>query len=73
MSGWGCWVSTAQTQSWAHFYRSLMASEARHYGAYWLLATGRFARAEVEARVETLATAESEILSTLHPQPRIHS
>ena len=57
----------------AHFYRSLMASEARHYGAYWLLATGRFARAEVEARVETLATAESEILSTLHPQPRIHS
>lgn len=57
----------------AHFYCSLMASEARHYGAYWVLATGRFPRAEVEARLETLAVAESEILSTLHPHPRIHS
>ncbi len=57
----------------AQFYRSLMASEARHYGAYWVLATGRFPRSVVEARLATLAAAESEILSTLHPQPRIHS
>ncbi len=57
----------------AQFYRSLMASEARHYGAYWVLATGRFPQVEVDARLGELAAAESEILSTLHPQPRIHS
>lgn len=57
----------------AQFYRSLMASEARHYGAYWVLATGRFPRAEVDARLGELAAAESAILSTLHLEPRIHS
>jgi tRNA-(ms[2]io[6]A)-hydroxylase len=57
----------------ARFYRSLMASEARHYGAYWLLATGRFPRAEVDARLVDLAEAESAILATLHPEPRVHS
>ncbi|MGB3137469.1 MAG: tRNA-(ms[2]io[6]A)-hydroxylase [Nodosilinea sp.] len=57
----------------AHFYRSLIASEARHYGAYWVLATDRFSRPQVEDRLERLAAAESDILSTLHPQPRVHS
>lgn len=57
----------------ASFYRSLMASEARHYGAYWVLATGRFPRPEVEARLAELAKAESAILATLHPEPRVHS
>ncbi|WP_035987829.1 tRNA-(ms[2]io[6]A)-hydroxylase [Leptolyngbya sp. KIOST-1] len=57
----------------AHFYCSLMASEARHYGAYWVLATERFPRPEVEDRLIALATAESSILATLHPLPRIHS
>lgn len=57
----------------ASFYRSLMASEARHYGAYWVLATGRFPRPEVEARLAELAEAESAILATLHPEPRVHS
>lgn len=57
----------------ASFYRSLMASEARHYGAYWVLATGRFPRPEVEVRLAALAEAESAILATLHPEPRVHS
>lgn len=57
----------------AKFYRSLMASEARHYGTYWVLATGRFPRAEVDDRLAELAEAESAILSTLHPEPRVHS
>jgi tRNA 2-(methylsulfanyl)-N6-isopentenyladenosine37 hydroxylase len=57
----------------AQFYRGLMASEARHYGIYWLLATTYFDRAVVDRRLETLAIAESELLSTLHPEPRIHS
>lgn len=57
----------------AKFYRSLMASEARHYGAYWVLATTYFDRNVVLERLETLAIAESELLSTLYPEPRIHS
>ncbi len=54
-------------------YRGLMASEARHYGAYWLLADTYFERSVVTQRLETLSTVESQILATLHPEPRIHS
>lgn len=57
----------------AQFYRGLMASEARHYGIYWTLATTYFDRATVTERLEELAAIESELLSTLYPQPRIHS
>lgn len=57
----------------ARFYGGLMASEARHYGAYWVLATTYFARTEVESRLEVLSVAESDLLATLHPEPRIHS
>lgn len=57
----------------AQFYRGLMASEARHYGVYWTLATTYFDREIVATRLEELAIAESELLATLHPVPRIHS
>ncbi|MBD1924969.1 tRNA-(ms[2]io[6]A)-hydroxylase [Trichocoleus sp. FACHB-90] len=57
----------------AKFYRSLMASEARHYGVYWVLANTYFERDVVKERLEELAIAESELLETLHPEPRIHS
>jgi tRNA 2-(methylsulfanyl)-N6-isopentenyladenosine37 hydroxylase len=57
----------------AAFYRSLMASEARHYGVYWVLADESYDRAVLTKRLEELAAVESEILATLHPQPRIHS
>ncbi|MEO1095281.1 MAG: tRNA isopentenyl-2-thiomethyl-A-37 hydroxylase MiaE [Cyanobacteria bacterium J06638_28] len=57
----------------AKFYRSLMASEARHYGAYWVLATTYFDRTIVDDRLVALSQAESELLATLHPEPRIHS
>ena len=55
------------------FYRGLMASEARHYGAYWLLATELCDRERVNQRLVELAAIESDILSTLHPEPRVHS
>jgi tRNA 2-(methylsulfanyl)-N6-isopentenyladenosine37 hydroxylase len=55
------------------FYRDLMASEARHYGAYWILATTYFEVAIVTQRLEELAAIESELLATLYPEPRIHS
>lgn len=57
----------------ARFYRGLMASEARHYGAYWVIAMTYCDRSEVEARLESLAQVESDLLATLHPEPRIHS
>ncbi len=57
----------------AKFYRSLMASEARHYGIYWLLANSYFDREIVEQRLEELAEFESNLLVSLHPEPRIHS
>ena len=57
----------------AAFYRGLMASEARHYGAYWVLATTYFETDVVKARLEELAEFESSILAELHPQPRVHS
>lgn len=57
----------------AAFYRGLMASEARHYGIYWSLAVAYGDRHLVNQRLEELAIIESDILSTLHPEPRIHS
>lgn len=57
----------------AKFYRGLMASEARHFGVYWVLADTYFDRAVFTQRLEELAVVESQLLSTLHPQPRIHS
>jgi tRNA-(ms[2]io[6]A)-hydroxylase len=57
----------------AAFFRGLMASEARHYGLYWTLATTYFERNEVNQRLQELAAVESALLATLHPEPRIHS
>jgi tRNA-(ms[2]io[6]A)-hydroxylase len=57
----------------ARFYQSLMASEARHYGAYWVLATTYFEVETVNQRLDELATVEGELLATLYPEPRVHS
>lgn len=57
----------------AKFYHGLMASEARHYGIYWVLADTYFERSVVTGRLSELAIVESQLLSTLHPEPRIHS
>ena len=57
----------------ARFYHSLMASEARHYGIFWILANNEFPRDVVNSRLRELAQAESQILASLHPEPRIHS
>jgi tRNA-(ms[2]io[6]A)-hydroxylase len=57
----------------AKFYQGLMASEARHYGIYWVLATTYFEPSVVGQRLEELAMVESQLLSTLHSEPRIHS
>ncbi len=54
-------------------YSELLSSEARHFCLYWTLSEERFERAMIIPRLEELAQAESEILSKLHPQPRMHS
>jgi tRNA-(ms[2]io[6]A)-hydroxylase len=69
----GLLASHCPDQELACFYRGLMASEARHYGIYWVLATTYHDRDVVSQRLEELATVESELLATLHPEPRIHS
>ncbi|MFM7362173.1 MAG: tRNA-(ms[2]io[6]A)-hydroxylase [Cyanobium sp.] len=40
----------------------LLASEARHFGLYWVLAERRFPRAELTARLEELAAEETRLL-----------
>jgi len=57
----------------ARFYRGLRASEARHYGVYWLLATMACDRHQVADRLAELAEFESLLLATPHAHPRIHS
>lgn len=57
----------------AKFYKSLMASEARHFGTYWVLADTYFDREIVNQRLDELSIIESELLANLHPEPRIHS
>ena len=57
----------------AQFYKSLVNSEARHYGIYWGLANDQFERQRVQKRLTELSEVESGILQTLYPEPRIHS
>ncbi|QEY32091.1 tRNA-(ms[2]io[6]A)-hydroxylase [Synechococcus sp. RSCCF101] len=54
-------------------YGDLLASEARHFGVYWLLCEARWPRPLIMERLQELAQAEAAILRTLHPEPRMHS
>jgi tRNA-(ms[2]io[6]A)-hydroxylase len=54
-------------------YGDLLASEARHFGLYWVLCERRWPREVVSERLAQLAAAEAELLAKLHPEPRMHS
>jgi len=57
-------------------YAELLASEARHFGLYWLLAERLDGRDPILARLEELAVVESEALSGEAPPAegvRMHS
>ncbi|MFM7456926.1 MAG: tRNA-(ms[2]io[6]A)-hydroxylase [Vulcanococcus sp.] len=57
-------------------YGELLASEARHFGLYWVLAEQRHGREATLARLETLAQLEWEALSGVLADPhglRMHS
>jgi tRNA-(ms[2]io[6]A)-hydroxylase len=43
-------------------YGTLLASEARHFGLYWLLCEQRFGREQTVARLEALAALEHQAL-----------
>jgi tRNA-(ms[2]io[6]A)-hydroxylase len=54
-------------------YSDLLASEARHFGLYWLLAERDWPRTQVSSRLRALGAAEAALLSTLWREPRVHS
>ena len=57
-------------------YSNLLASEARHFGLYWVLCEQRYPRDVVTARLEQLAANEARALAgeLKHPQDvRMHS
>ncbi len=54
-------------------YRSLLASEARHFTTYVDLAADLFGRAQVEPRLAQLALHEAACLADPGPEPRLHS
>ncbi|MFS8867084.1 tRNA-(ms[2]io[6]A)-hydroxylase [Synechococcus sp. H65.1] len=55
------------------FYLWLAAAEERHWQLYLELALEQFPADQVQERLDTLLQVEAEILSTLHPEPRVHS
>jgi tRNA-(ms[2]io[6]A)-hydroxylase len=57
----------------ADFYRTLLASEARHKREYLDMAQRYFDVDKVNERLLVLAAAEVQVLSTPGPEPRMHS
>ncbi|ABD02377.1 tRNA-(ms[2]io[6]A)-hydroxylase [Synechococcus sp. JA-2-3B'a(2-13)] len=55
------------------FYLWLAAAEERHWQLYLDLALEQFPADQVQDRLDTLLQVEAEILSSLHPEPRVHS
>lgn len=63
-------------QELRHLYADLLASEARHFGLYWLLAIERHPREVVEARLKELSAVETLALTGVLDKPddiRFHS
>jgi tRNA 2-(methylsulfanyl)-N6-isopentenyladenosine37 hydroxylase len=57
----------------SEFYGSLFESEARHHTTYVRLAKQFMDGDAVRSRLEELSAAESAIIATGHPLPRMHS
>jgi tRNA-(ms[2]io[6]A)-hydroxylase len=57
-------------------YGDLLASEARHFGMYWVLCEERYPRDVIVSRLEQLAALEAQILTGDLDDPgnvRMHS
>lgn len=57
----------------AHFYRGLLASEARHHQIYLDLAESLAPRSEIRSRLEVLAAHEAAVLTEVPVGARMHS
>lgn len=57
----------------ARFYQTLLASEARHFEDYLLLAQAVGSADEVAARLPSFMQREAELITTPDPQFRFHS
>lgn len=51
-------------------YGALLASEARHFGVYWLLAEERFGRELTTSQLQVLAALEAQALCGSLANPR---
>ncbi len=56
----------------AAFYRSLLASEARHHALYVELADRLFDKAEVRRRLDAVTAHEAAVLAELPPTAHMH-
>ena len=63
----------SENQSLKLLYKSLLESEARHFGIYWKLAQNKYCKDETFKRLEELSEIESKILSKTFSMPRVHS
>lgn len=66
-------ASAVTDQGLAGFYRSLLASEARHHATYVDLATKVAPEPEVRSRLRELALHEAAVLATMPATPRFHT
>ena len=63
----------SEKESFKLLYKSLLESEARHFGVYWKLARTKFSKDETYQRLDELSKVEAKILSQTYPLPRVHS
>ena len=63
----------SEKESFKKLYKSLLESEAKHFGIYWKLAKSKFLKDEAIKRLKELAIIETKIISKTHCMPRIHS
>ena len=54
-------------------YKSLLESEAKHFGIYWKLSQTKFSKNDTFNRLDELSKIEEKILSKTFGKPRIHS
>jgi tRNA-(ms[2]io[6]A)-hydroxylase len=66
----------SQEEELRDLYAELLASEARHFGLYWLLCEERYGREVTVARLQELAQVETQALTGVLESPeqvRMHS
>ena len=63
----------SEDKSFKALYKSLLDSEARHFGIYWKLSQSKFSKDETDKRLKELSGFESEIISKTFSLPRVHS